>query len=85
MVKPAQTGEFRPLPDVNENEREKAIRRVADAVHRMNEAIIRAVDQGVSVELVWVTAGTSLDCSISRDYAPTFWRPAMVVRMSQER
>jgi hypothetical protein len=30
MVKPAQTGEFRPLPDVNENEREKAIRRVAE-------------------------------------------------------
>jgi len=55
MVKPAQTGEFRPLPDVNENEREKAIRRVADAVHRMNEAIIRAVDQGVSVELVRVS------------------------------
>ena len=52
MVKPVQAGEFRPLPDVNENEREKAIRRVADAVHRMNKAIIRAVDQGVSVELV---------------------------------
>ncbi|MBV9432338.1 MAG: hypothetical protein JO137_11005 [Hyphomicrobiales bacterium] len=54
-MKPAQTGEFRPLPDVNENERERAIRRVADAVHRMNEAIIRAVDQGVSVELVRVS------------------------------
>lgn len=50
-----EPGEFRPLPDVQEAERDKAIRRVADAVHRMNEAIIRAVDAGVSVELVRVS------------------------------
>ena len=31
---------------------EQAIRRVADAVHRMNEAIRGAIDTGVSVELV---------------------------------
>jgi hypothetical protein len=55
MVSREQSGEFRPLPDLNEGEREKAIRRVADTVHRMNEAIIRAVDQGVSVELVRVS------------------------------
>ena len=51
-MKPIQSGEFRPLPDVTETERDRAIRRVADAVHRMNEAVIRAVDAGVSVELV---------------------------------
>lgn len=45
-------GEFRPLPDSEDTERDKAIRRVADAVHRMNEAIIRAVNAGVSVELI---------------------------------
>ncbi|MBV9568969.1 MAG: hypothetical protein JO172_12595 [Hyphomicrobiales bacterium] len=55
MVNREQSGEFRPLPDLNEDERERAIRRVADAVHRMNEAVIRAVDQGVSVELVRVS------------------------------
>jgi hypothetical protein len=55
MPNQTQSGEFRPLPDANEDERERAIRRVADAVHRMNEAIIRAVDQGVSVELVRVS------------------------------
>ncbi|MBV8769285.1 MAG: hypothetical protein JO094_10360 [Hyphomicrobiales bacterium] len=55
MVNREKSGEFRPLPDLNEDERERAIRRVADAVHRMNEAIIRAVDQGVSVELVRVS------------------------------
>jgi hypothetical protein len=45
-------GEFRPLPGSAETEHDKAIRRVADAVHRVNEAIIRAVEAGVSVELV---------------------------------
>jgi hypothetical protein len=45
-------GEFRPLEETTETDREKAVRRVADAVHRVNEAIIRAVDAGISVELV---------------------------------
>jgi hypothetical protein len=49
------SGEFRPLPDAQDTEQDRAIRRVADAVHRMNEAIIRAVDAGVSVELVRVS------------------------------
>lgn len=35
--------------------RDRAIHRVADAVHRLNEAIQRAVDGGVSVELVRVS------------------------------
>jgi hypothetical protein len=46
------TGEFRPLPDHSETECERAVRRVADAVHRVNEVIVRAVAAGVSVELV---------------------------------
>jgi len=45
------TGEFRPLPGSAETEHDKAVRRVADAVHRVNEAIIRAVEAGVSVEI----------------------------------
>ena len=48
-------GEFRPLQSSNESEGEKAIRRVADAVHRANEAILRAVEAGISVELVRVS------------------------------
>lgn len=35
--------------------RDRAIHRVADAVHRLNEAIQRAVNDGVSVELVRVS------------------------------
>jgi hypothetical protein len=46
------TGEFRPLPDHSETESERAVRRIADAVHRVNELIVRAVEAGVSVELV---------------------------------
>ncbi len=45
-------GEFRALPDHGETESERAVRRVADAVHRVNEVIVRAVEAGVSVELV---------------------------------
>ena len=45
-------GEFRPLPGSAETDHDKAVRRVADAVHRVNEAIIRAVEAGVSVEIV---------------------------------
>lgn len=33
----------------------RAIHRVADAVHRLNEAVQRAVNSGVSVELVRVS------------------------------
>jgi hypothetical protein len=33
----------------------RAIHRVADAVHRLNEAVQRAVTEGVSVELVRVS------------------------------
>jgi hypothetical protein len=49
------TGEFRPLPDHTESESERAIRRIADAVHRVNEMIMRAVQAGVSVELVRIS------------------------------
>lgn len=45
-------GEFRPLTKEHESEQEAALRRVANAVHQLNEAIIRAVGSGLSVELV---------------------------------
>ena len=48
-------GEFRPLPNTNETDHERAVRRGADAGHRANEAILRAVDAGVSVELIRVS------------------------------
>lgn len=35
--------------------RDRVIHRVVDAVHRLNEAIQRAVNEGVSVELVRVS------------------------------
>ena len=47
--------EFRAVPRGDETEQDKAIRRIADAVHRTNEAIRQAVDSGISVELVRVS------------------------------
>lgn len=41
------------LPETDVHTR--AIHRVADAVHRLNEAVQRAVNEGVSVELVRVS------------------------------
>ena len=46
---------FRPLALPDQPERERAVRRVAEAVHRMNESVLRAVESGVSVELVRVS------------------------------
>lgn len=47
--------EFKPVAPPELPERDRAINRVADAVHRVNEAIQRAVAAGVSVELVRVS------------------------------
>ena len=47
--------EFKPVAATELPDRDRAINRVADAVHRMNEAIQRAVTAGVSVELVRVS------------------------------
>ncbi|SEP30306.1 hypothetical protein SAMN02799625_05391 [Methylobacterium sp. UNC300MFChir4.1] len=35
-----------------ESDQDRALRRMADAVHHLNLAVIRAVDAGLSVELV---------------------------------
>ncbi len=47
--------EFKAVPAQDITERDRAINRVADAVHRMNEAVQRAVSSGISVELVRVS------------------------------
>lgn len=47
--------EFKPVAPPDLSDRDRAINRVADAVHRVNEAIQRAVSTGVSVELVRVS------------------------------
>lgn len=47
--------EFKPVAPADLPERERAIKRVADAVHRLNETIARAVMTGVSVELMRVS------------------------------
>jgi hypothetical protein len=47
--------EFRAIPRAEETEQDKAVRRVADAVHRVNEVIREAVESGISVELVRVS------------------------------
>ena len=42
--------------DLPEGDREtRAIHRVAEAVHRLNDAVIRAVNEGVSVEVTRVS------------------------------
>jgi hypothetical protein len=47
--------EFRSVGTSGETGRDRAIREICDAIHRANEAIRRAVDSGVSVELVRVS------------------------------
>lgn len=47
--------EFKAVAPQDLPDRDRAINRLADAVHRMNEAIQRAVSAGVSVELVRVS------------------------------
>lgn len=47
--------DFERLETAKLTPRDRAIHRVADAVHRLNEAIQRAVDAGISVELVRVS------------------------------
>ncbi|MGR7993930.1 MULTISPECIES: hypothetical protein [unclassified Xanthobacter] len=47
--------EFKAVAAQELPEQDRAINRVADAVHRVNEAIQRAVAAGVSVELVRVS------------------------------
>ncbi|RBP13155.1 hypothetical protein DFR50_112126 [Roseiarcus fermentans] len=49
------TEELKRVPPSHLSDRDRAINRVADAVHRANEAIQRAVTAGVSVELVRVS------------------------------
>ncbi len=48
MSKPA----FTPAAMPDSNSRERAIERIAEASHRLNEAVRRALDAGYSVELV---------------------------------
>ena len=47
--------EFKPVAPPDLSDKDRAINRVADTVHRVNEAIQRAVAAGVSVELVRVS------------------------------
>lgn len=48
-------GELRPVPERADTDSDRAIREVAETVHRANEAVRRAVDAGVSVELIRVS------------------------------
>lgn len=43
---------FTPAAMPDANSRERAIERIAEASHRLNEAVRRALDAGYSVELV---------------------------------
>ncbi len=47
--------QFKAVPAQDLSDRDRAINRLADAVHRMNEAVQRAVASGISVELVRVS------------------------------
>ena len=50
-----ETQDFQPVEFPSESELDRAIRRVADATHRLNEVIQRTVALGCSVELVRVS------------------------------
>lgn len=47
--------EFKVLTKPELGAEERAIQRLADAVHRLNEAVQRAVETGLSIELVRVS------------------------------
>jgi hypothetical protein len=47
--------EFKPAPMPSKDDSDRAIRRIAEAAHRLNTAIEQAVHGGVSVELVRVS------------------------------
>lgn len=51
----AEQPEFRRVDPPEKASADRAINRVAEAVHRLNEAVQRAVATGVSVELVRVS------------------------------
>ncbi|MGZ9096851.1 MAG: hypothetical protein ACXW30_00970 [Micavibrio sp.] len=46
---------YHPLPETPGMESDDALRHVSEAVHRINEAVLRAVNTGVSVELVRIS------------------------------
>ena len=46
------TTQFSPAEMPNSSARERAVHRVAEASHRLNEAVRKAVEAGYSVELV---------------------------------
>ena len=50
-----EEAEFKPAPMPNRSEADRAVRRVAEAAHRLNTAIEQAVHSGFSVELVRVS------------------------------
>lgn len=50
-----ENAEFTRIERPETDAQTRAIHRVADAVHRMNEAVQRAVSEGISVELVRVS------------------------------
>ena len=52
------------------DEQERSIRRIAENVHRLNESVQRAVDQGISVELVRVSRHHNGDGSWGDQMAP---------------
>ena len=47
--------EFRRVDLSNDEPQERALRRVADAAHRLNEAVQRAVKENLPVELIRVS------------------------------
>jgi hypothetical protein len=44
--------EFRPATLPEKSDHERALDRMAEATHRLNEAVRRAIDAGYSIELV---------------------------------
>ncbi|QQA41448.1 hypothetical protein [Pelagovum pacificum] len=61
----------------------RAIHRVADAVHRLNEAVQRAVGEGVSVELVRVSRHHSGTGAWGDQLVPTVREAAKVALTSE--
>lgn len=67
--------DFRRVEQPETDGQTRAIHRVADAVHRLNEAVQRAVDEGVSVELIRVSRHHSGGGTWGDQIVPTVREP----------
>lgn len=71
-----QNPDFSRIDRPDNDAQTRAIHRVADAVHRLNEAVQRAVSEGLSVEMIRVSRFHSGAGAWGDQMVPTVREPA---------